>query len=245
MNLDHIIKIFGLFYILTGAAIYTFSIGYLDALGIPELPSFWEALTLFVSSVYGLIVERLEGQSSIIVFVTVPVFLLVLYEIKNPNGSRQKKLGSWIIITFAIGGLFYLLKNSLLYILWVILPPNFIVLAIVILGNFKKLKTKGSFFSKSISMFLVLIILTIISWIQPYKIGNQMVLESESIKDSFPKGWSGVGDVEESYLLWQTNSKSYWLLCGLQERVIYAKTDSGNRTFTRTLTPILESKFCN
>lgn len=246
---DEKVGIGSMLFVMIGMAIYTFGLGYLDGLNIPEFPSYSKALSFFVkglfskgeiaSQSFAASVERIVLNYSLVGFAVFGVLACLFRRYKY-----IKDITFWGSIVMS-GVVFLPLLNhfqGIFYFLVPVVGPALVTLysLVVLIDSWHKDQGKGSLLPR----ISILIFLNISSWTLPYLLGKNSLMNQDNLKERFPLAWIGESGSEKGYLIWMEDDRTYWFLCNKHDRIIYGKNSDGKIFFSRTPSSDLGDRFC-
>lgn len=248
-KLEEKIAVASVFVGITALSIYTFTLGYLDGLSVPEFPSYTNSLAFFTKGLFlkGEIASSNVGNSVLIKILYPVLFLLSLAALVLTffkDKPIAKKLGFVIAIVGSavlVVPLAYHFEGLLNYLVPVCSPVFFALYSVYkILDKFQQKVEKGIL----LPQISLLLFLNISAWMIPYLFGKATLSKQDDLRNHFPKAWTGAGDSDEGWLIWMEDDRRYWFICEKNERVIYGKNSDGKIFFSRTLAASIADQFC-
>ncbi len=237
---------------LVSASAYTFCLGYLDFLGVPENPSLWDAIVFFTKGLLFSVREKVSDVESSQLILVVPLILLALSFKQVAEFISEKSKGciseeNWRKNFYLLGIfvlVFILSKNldgATNYMWTIVLPPLCTLTILFVAPVVHKKLTLHKVLSIPAILFII-----IFSWFIPYQRGYHSAELAEKLpKSYFPRAFDG-GDEKSKYgfLLWMGAENSYWLKCDERETLLYGKDKSGHVFYSRQLSGSDKSVLC-
>lgn len=205
-----------------GTAIYAFTLGYLDTLGVPSTPEFSQTVSFFIRAILAG-TERVRPDVMLFVLFAVSTAAIISFSYAARSASL-KRLTISSGLTACLASVSFLGHltgwKSFLVMIAILVPTSAVAILIPILSKWKTTEAWGP------TRLLVVVVVGMAFEIVPFRVGNYLDVHQASARP-FPVGFSTKESSKQGEIIWMAGEITYWLYCSGTQPTIEGVSSDG------------------